>query len=44
VTVQPPLHALRRAAAPVPLLGVLLDKMTELLEATLSMHAYTSSG
>ena len=39
----PPLHAARRAAAPVPLVGVVLDKMTEVLESTLAMHAYTTS-
>jgi hypothetical protein len=42
--VQPPLHALRRAAAPLPVVGTVLEKMTEVLESTLNMHAYTTSG
>jgi hypothetical protein len=43
-TVQPPLHALLRAAAPVPLVGTVLEKTVEVLESTLGFHAYTTSG
>jgi hypothetical protein len=43
VTVQPPLHALRRALVPVPVLGAVADRMTDLLDSTLNMHAYTTA-
>ena len=43
-TLRPPLHALLRAAAPVPLVGTVLEKTVEVLESTLSFHAYTTSG
>jgi hypothetical protein len=43
VTIRPPLHAVRRAAAPVPVVGAVLDKLTEVLESSLRMHAYTTA-
>jgi hypothetical protein len=33
----------RRAAAPVPVVGAVLDKLTEVLESSLCMHAYTTA-
>ena len=43
-TLRPPLHALLRATAPLPLVGTVLEKTAEVLESTLSFHAYTTSG
>ena len=43
-TLRPPLHALLRSAAPLPLVGTVLEKTVEVLESTLSFHAYTTSG
>lgn len=43
VTLQPPLRAVRREAAPIPVLGAVADKMVEVLESSVQLHAYTSS-